>query len=368
MKKLLVILTAGLLFGPATCNAAQTAQARMFCLSLRFGQGTTYGYYLDLTTISYDFNGELAWYDESSQRSWYELHDAYYYFDMTGTIFVDRPAFADANGNRFNDFFEVSQAVSATTYGGSYTDDYGLGGGDVTAQWSRSAGSKNGTCVLNFYDETYGDLGDFTHSFELLEYTGPLSYTPGSNTVSGSVNLTQTGNSANHMYGPVQFVKVATNRFNMLTFDTDVTWTNASLQTLAFYPFEYVLEREAPWPTNYYGWVEFYDGDPSTTDDDYYDWELSIDDTNDTDHDGIPDFSDDPPSLPRRPVLQLTRGTTNLLLRISGDINHLHQILEVASLTSTNWTTNQSLTLTTDPQTVSLPIPSGPRFYRVRAQ
>jgi hypothetical protein len=366
MKMLLVILTGGLLFGPAICDAAQTAQATMFCWSLRFGQGTGYGgYYLDLTTLSSGINGELAPYDDDTQWSWYEMHDAYYFFDMTGYILVDIPSFTDANGNGFDDFFEVSQGVSATTWG-SYSDDRGIGGGTVTAQWSRGAGSPNGTCVLSFEDDVYGSLGDFNHSFELFEYTGPLSYTPGSNTVNGSVNLTQTGNAANQMQGPVQFVKVATNRFNKLTLQAG-TWTNAAQQTLTFY--EYLFQRDATWPTNYYGLVEYDDGDPNTGEADYQYWVLSVDDLNDRDHDGIPDFSDDPAlPPPRQPVLTLTLGTTNLFLTISGDVGHVHQVLEATTVTPTSWQTNQSLTLTNDPQTISLPIPSGPRFWRVSAQ
>src|SRR6266566_1789047 len=92
----------------------------------------------------------------------------------------------------------------------------------------------------------------FVPQFELIEYTGPLTYTPGSNTVSGSVNLTQTGNPANQMQGPVQFVKAAgADRFNNLTLQPG-GWTNADLQTLTFTKDPYV--RLADWPTNYGGY------------------------------------------------------------------------------------------------------------------
>jgi hypothetical protein len=160
-------------------------------------------------------------------------------------------------------------------------------------------------------------------------------------------------------------VKVATNRFDMLTLQAGV-WTNASSQTLAFS--SEIVYRDLSLATNYYSFFEFADGDPNTAEADYYYWELSIDDPNDTDHDGIPDFSDDPLAPPRRPVLKLMRGTTNLWLRISGDTNHLHEIQSVTNLTSTNWLPVTSLMLTNDPQTNSLSIPTRPTFWRARAQ
>jgi hypothetical protein len=74
-------------------------------------------------------------------------------------------------------------------------------------------------------------------------------------------------------------------------------------------------------------------------------------------------------ALPRKPLLALTRGATNLFLSISGDVGRLHQIQQTSSLTLTNWQTVQSVTLTNDPQQVLLPIPTnGPAFWRVSAQ
>jgi len=131
------------------------------------------------------------------------------------------------------------------------------------------------------------------------------------------------------------------------------------------------LFRDTLLRTNYYGFVEFTDGDPNTGGYDYPLWQLSIDDLNDSDHDGIPDFSDDPATVvpPRRPRLALARGETNLLLTISGDVGRLHRILEATNLAAGNWLTNLSLTLTNDPQTVFLPLPtSGVRFWHATAE
>src|SRR6185436_17337223 len=146
---------------------------------------------------------------------------------------------------------------------------------------------------------------------------------PGSNTVPASLSLTNT-NSMSTLEGPLAFAKSPTNRFNQLTLQSALL-TNASLQTLDLYTNTVFLRRTAQ-RTNYYGKVEFNDGDPNTFEEDFYTWMLSIDDLNDADLDGIPDFSDDPPGAapPRRPQLVLTRGPTNLLLTISGDVGRLH--------------------------------------------
>ena len=72
---------------------------------------------------------------------------------------------------------------------------------------------------------------------------------------------------------------------------------------------------------------------------------------------------------PRAPTLSLAPGQTNLWLTIGGDIGHTNLIQEIDSLASTNWQTIVSLTLTNDPQTVSLPLPvSRTGFWRALAQ
>jgi hypothetical protein len=168
------------------------------------------------------------------------------------------------------------------------------------------------------------------------------------------------------LQGPIQFAKVSTNRFNQLTLQSG-GWTNASSQILTY--LQSPSSRDLISQTNYYGNLTFADGDLNTAAADYYEWYLSIDDTNDVDKNGIPDFSDDPlVLLARRPLLTLTGTKTNCWLTISGDINRLHEIQESTNL-STGWLPVISFTLTNDPQTVSLPLPAtGAKFWRVRAQ
>ncbi len=362
MKMLWILLMASLITLTSTLHAAQAARATMFCWSLRFYQGQgSVGDTLDLTTIAGPPNGELAsWYSTYSHQSDFVLD--FSGFPITGTISLNLPPDPDANGNGFDDSFEVSQAAGGTSQG-QYTTV--VSSGTVSANWNRAAGSKTGTCQLHLVDSVYGDLGSFQHTFEVLEYTGSLTYTPGSNTVSGSVNLT---NETDQLRGPVSFVKDIANPHNLLTLQS-ASLTNGAQQTLTLYS-STTFHRDLSLVTNYYGGVEFNDGDLNTAAEDYFSWELSIDDLNDTDHDGIPDFSDEPTiAPPRRPLLSLTRSNTNLLLKISGDVGRMHRILENTNSPASNWLTNLSLTLTNDPQTVSLLLPPGKvKFWRVQAE
>ena len=361
MKPTRVLLTALFLLFPFTLPAAPSASATLFCWSLRFHQGEgSFDETLDLSSVAGAPNGELVpWYATYTHRTSFTLD--YSGFPITGTLYLDLPPNPDANNNGFDDSFEVSQAAGGTSYG-EYTT--ALGGGSVVASWNRGAGSKEGTCSLHLVDDAFGDLGSYQHGFEVLEYTGTLSYTPGTNTVSGSVNLT---NALDQLQGAINFIKSPADPGNQLTLQAG-GWTNATLQTPAYASRSF--SRDVAWPTNYYGMIVFDDGDLNTGTADYRSWELSIDDLNDSDHDGIPDFSDEPAAVvpPRAPQLSLGFNGANLQLSISGDTNRLHFLLENTSLASGNWVTNRSLTLSSDPQTVSLEAPVAPaKFWRVLA-
>jgi hypothetical protein len=235
MKRWLQGLVIAGLFVPGTLHGTTNAAAHFFCLSLRFHPATANSFSLELSTASSSAaaNAELAPVFDPTQPnhgSGFILHDPQL-GDITGVIFFDTPPFSDVNSNGFDDFFEVSQGVASTRTQGYFNSP--ADNGTVTATWSRGAGSATGTCQLHLEAMTFGDLGTFTHTFELLEYTGPLSYTPGSNTVSGSIVLTQTGTPTNTLDGAVAFTKVATNRFNELILQPGA-WTNASNQTLVY--------------------------------------------------------------------------------------------------------------------------------------
>ncbi len=208
---------------------------------------------------------------------------------------------------------------------------------------------------------------DFVASYRLLEYLGPLNYVPGSQSVTGLVDVAQTDSPDISFVGPVDFVKTATNRFNALILQPGA-WTNTYQETWTYT--NSLFSRDARWPTNYFGCVIFYDASNPGVPPPYNAWVLSIDNTNDVNHNGIPDFSDDPASpLPRQPSLVLARGATNFWLTVSGDVGHVHLVQQTLSLAPANWATVWAQSLTNDPQTVWLPMPSGPSaFWRVVAQ
>lgn len=369
MNKLVIFLAAVLSFLPGSVGGAQTAQTRLYCLSLKFQQGRSESAYysLNLTTLNAGINGELApTFTSPTHFSYLEVTDELFGGYLGGYLEMNVPSGGDANRNGWPDFFEVAQPVSATS-AGNYTIP-GLGSGTVQASWGRAAGESVGTCILKFKPNTYYTWETFTHTFELLEYTGPLTYTPASNTVPATVALQRTGNDTILLGGLASFVKVATDRFNKLTLQTG-SWTNEVQQELLFTA--NLLDRDPEYPTNYYGYFDFADGDPNTADPDYATWVLSIDDLNDADHDGIPDFSDDPAAVspPRSPRLSLAPGVTNLWLTISGTVGATSHIQSTTNLASPDWQPVLTVKLTNDPQTVSLPRPvCDASFWRVVAE
>ncbi|HEU5123522.1 MAG TPA: hypothetical protein VFW05_05595 [Verrucomicrobiae bacterium] len=366
MNRFLILAATGLSLVPMQLKAAGPAQARLYCQSIKFQRGNDQNnlYSLEFTTLNSGINGELAPLQADADFShgcWFNYNDGIFDEVIPGLMNLDVPVLGDANGNGFEDFFEVSQSGSGTSSGVYQFDDEGVVRG-VSADWSRAAGSAFGTCVI-----TLQGYGTFTHTFQILEYTGPLVYTPGASSVSGTLYLEQTGSPETTLDGLLSFAKSPDDPFNDLTLSAG-TLTNAALQTLSFFDDDYF--RDPTWPTNYYGYLEFSDGDPNTGEDDYWLWVLSIDDANDSDSDGIPDFSDEPViALPRPPLLSLQFTATNLKLTIHGDVGRTHQIQEIDSLTSIDWQDTMSLTLTNDPQVIELPLPeSGPKFWRVLAK
>lgn len=377
MKRLTSLILAALPFIPCLGQGAETAHARLWCDSLRFQRGyDQHGLYaLDLTTLTVGINGELTWNFLSGTylySAYLELTDFTFGGEtLQGTLEVDLPDAQDANGNWFDDFFEVAMPVGSFTTSGEYNFQV-YGSGTCTATWSRPAGSKDGTCVFTMRLDGFSTT-TFSHSFEVTEYTGPLTYTPGKTNVLADLLVTQTGNSANVIQGPCQFVKVASDPYNDLTI-SDGTWTNSALQSLNYAEDSQGgwgdLYRDPAWPTNYYGWLVFEDGEPNTGEADYLYWNLSIDDSNDADHDTIPDFSDNPQTAPpRQPKLTVALNADHVLLTIAGDVGRVHEIQQLTDLSSTNWQSAGSVTLTNDPQTVSLTRPTGgSSFWRIRAQ
>ncbi|MDE3067821.1 MAG: hypothetical protein KGJ60_09755 [Verrucomicrobiota bacterium] len=113
MKYILIFLMAGGLLWPGISRSAETAQARLYCLSAQFQQATATSVYdgfywrLNLTTLASGDNGELApqFLTTSYTHSAYvDLYSELYGETDPGAIALNVPA-NDANGDGFPDFF-----------------------------------------------------------------------------------------------------------------------------------------------------------------------------------------------------------------------------------------------------------------------
>ena len=372
MKRYFFLFACVLSLGPFPGQCAETAKATAYCNSLRFQRGIDPdgNYYLDLTSLNGSLNGELPPDFQGSgytHLTYLSLVDELVGDTLSGTLAIDVPDGGDANRDGFPDFFQVSQAVNGLASSGAFDQLGFYGSGSVTASWNRPAGSKDGTCVLSMKLMPFQPVA-FSFGFELIEYKGSLSYTPASTNVGGNLSLTQTGNTGSVFAGKVQFVKSAGDRFNELRLLSGV-WTNETQEALTYTT--HLFSRDARWPTNYYGYLEFTDTNNPGAFYPYGVWMLSIDDLNDSNRNSIPDFSDDPAAgvLPRQPMIELLASATNLALTLHGDLGHVHEIQALSDLSTNNWQTAASVTLTNDPQIVLLPLPAGrTTFWRVKAQ
>jgi hypothetical protein len=181
--------------------------------------------------------------------------------------------------------------------------------------------------------------------------------------VSNRFVLLQTGSPEQQFTGKFVLTKNAVDRYNKLHLPSGI-WTNTTLGDLSF--LETDIVRDSRWPTNYYGYIDFEDGDPQTTAADYLYWTISIDDLNDSNKNGVPDFSDDPAI--RAPRLAITLTGASLELQIEGETGRTHLLQETSSPAFEPWKTVDSLILTNDLQVISIPRPQENRFWRVVAQ
>src|SRR5688572_7767068 len=185
MKRILALLTVGLSFLPLVSSGAQTAQGRFVCLSLRVQRGTAVDFIgirwtLDVSTLNVGINNELQPGFVSggySNGAYVELEEEFG-GSFSGIIGMSTPNFMDVNTNGFDDFFEVSQGVPSLTGQGRYIIP-NFGNGTTTVTWTREAGAAVGSCLYVLPDPFVpGEDLIFYHLFELIEFVGPLTYTP----------------------------------------------------------------------------------------------------------------------------------------------------------------------------------------------
>jgi hypothetical protein len=342
----------------------------MTCTSLRFFPATSSQQTLSFTTDTTfnQINNELAPTPNPNlpdHGSLFKLDDPTTASSVTGQIFFDTPAFVDANNDGFDDFFQVGQSVPSTQSQGVFKTP--VDQGTVTANWGRNAGSSMGTCTIQMTGQSFGQMPAFTFTFELLTYSGTLTYTAKTNGINSFLSVTNVETSTNYLRGPLSFVRgTGTNRFDNLTL-LPGSLTNSSGQTLSYQVED--IGRDTARLTNYFGFFDFNAFDLSSNTPDYTDWIFSIDDTNDANGNGIPDFSDDPSaSTVTSPSLSLANSNHQLVLNVTATVGQSYTLQETTSLARTNWQNTASITITNNPQAVLLPIPgSATAFWRLRA-
>lgn len=344
---------------------------RMYSLSLRFHAASTTlageSYSVEFTTDETfsEINGEwtpLYLTNAPTHGTYFRMRSPGSPEPITGRIAFDEPDPVDVNGNGFHDFYEASLPVSDTSFGVFATQ---VAQGTVRAVWSRAAGSATGTCRLQLTSAQFGQLPEFVHTFDLIEYTGTLVATPGPNTITASLALKQTGKETNTLSAALAFSRVATNRVNALVLLPGSFLTSSGQVLLHHGGF---IERDQQSRTNYFGFLELADADLTTRIEDYFDWVVSIDDPNDTNSNGIPDLSDDPAPLSSTPTLSIQLTADKILLSVQGETGRTYVIEQSGTLAPAQWTLAATVTLTANSQSVELAKPAAAAaFWRVRA-
>jgi hypothetical protein len=350
--------------GWTSFGATNVAQVRMFCQSVRFAEGVASVAGLNYTLNLYSGsdpsqpNGEL-WSllseEPPTHKSQMVMDGPDFIEPMEGWIALTVPETLDDNANGLPDFYEVDQAVPATTTPGVF--EVAVDQGDVTAVWQRAAGSRQGTCRVQFTGATFGALPPFEHLIEVIEYRGTLSYLPSTNVILGTVNLAQVGQAAAKLSGPVQMNRYAAAEPNRLI-QTNVVWMDGSGLEVPLYEFD--IEPEPGIAMDYFGPLVFENGDPTTPEVDFELYFLGIDDPNDADADGIPDLSDlDMPSTPTPPTLGIGPSGAQLTLTLAGEAGGTYEVQSTPSLGPANWTAVTTVVLSNQTQAIDLARPPG---------
>ncbi|MSU34184.1 MAG: hypothetical protein EXS36_03550 [Pedosphaera sp.] len=296
---------------------------------------------------------------------------------LKATLNIGVPDSGDINLNALPDFFEVPRALASATTSGEFRLDNGMEitEGTVSAIWSRPADSTTGTVKIQVNVNGLGSLGTFTHTFEIFEYHGALTYTNAGTNVVASMALERMGGSGT-FEGPFNFSNIDANELSF----APSQWKgpgNLNFNVLGSYELgvkDPLTLLRGGLVTNYFGAFFFADGDPATPFEDEYDlWVLQIHDGNDTDKDGLPDLSDPvegtgPP--PKGPLLSLAVSSNGIArLTLTGTAGQKVLVERSETMSSSMWQGVQTATLGVEPITLEFPASTAPSvFWRARVQ
>ena len=371
--------------GVGVSAATNTATLQLFCTSVRVekGQAKLFGQ----TFFEMEFSSYFNWWNPNGE--FYNLFSAsapthrsgLYLTDATtpglpgteGGINVSVPENLDANEDGVPDFYQVKQGVNVQLGNGSFvlfnpeSPEQPYDSGTVTAHWVRNAGQHRGQCTLTFLGTfVITSPLDFVHPFEILEYRGTYTYVPTNHpTVTGHMELSQTGNGARTLRGPMPVQKPSTNPLGELVI-LDSIWTNAQGEAITM--FGGSLDLNSQYELEYWGGLTLEDGDLTTRNEpDYEVYYAALDDPNDYDGDSVPDLNDPPPL--KKPLLKVTRSPLSgvPVLQIKGATGQSLAVEFSPTLSPGSWSSvlPEPITLNEDQHSLELPAPPGAGgFYR----
>jgi hypothetical protein len=357
------------LAGAFAVTVAQERQAEVHlsCLDLRFAPASSgsFGLETTLTLGTGEGNGEVFFFPEDfSHMTAFVLTMPG--ANLSGLMELDVPPFTDENENGLSDFFESSQPVWRTVTQGRYRTNEDFDSGAVRATWQRAQDERFGSCELVLTSDIFGQLPAFRHEFELLEYHGRLTYTPGPETFTGQVDLERTGMPGRALSGPMEFHITGATGAGEVAYSSGA-WHGPEETRWEF--LEGILDRDGPQPNSYLAFFVFMDGDPETSLPDFQQWVLRITDPNDADGDGKPDLSDPPSGTPADgPILSLTRSGEGLGLEVAGSPGVAYVIESTTDLSNLEWTTVAEITLTSETWIIEIDQTKPFEFFRGRVK
>ena len=375
----LKVILFSLFFFPFLFSArANEAAMRMNCTSTRVSTATTkqsgVTYTLGFTTADEDVNGE--WFNSDGVFRYATtvlLNAPNFGGTLVGNLYIDLPENAAPDANLRANFFNVSLPVTDVGTSGTMLFDNGeeVAQGFVNATWNRAAGSATGTVQLrvNLLRDLFLPVMTFTHTFEIYEYEGKMTYVVKGPAVEASVALARKGK-AGQFTGPFPMGR----RSHDVLERGEANWSGPNnegytvLGSDALTDGEMLLTRGAEGNT-YHGSFYFLDGVPSTPFQNEYDlWNVQLTDLNDANGNHIPDLTDGTEFVqPSGPVARLAVIGDQLTLTITAKSGQQVIVEQRADLDAAAWEEVETRTLAADSEDVSLTPPTeGARFYRVR--
>lgn len=285
------------------------------------------------------------------------------------------PNAGDLDVNLLTDFFEVSKPVTGAQTTGEFELDDGMDvyPGTLKASWNRPADSASGTCKIQLSLPDFGLINvTFDHTFEILQFKGPITYSVTGTNVDASVKLLRQG-AAGEFSGPWPLYQYSRAELGWKSTDWDgpggFQFQVLANDALADVPFS-LLRAGNRTSDLYLGAFFLDDGDPTTPFTDEYDlWEVVVIDPNDSNSNDIPDLSDVPSNgIPGNPpVLSVRLVGDRLQLKIEGKAGQSVTLEQRTTLGTGSWATAQTFVLSSDTQEFDLGVPAASIFF-IRAK